>query len=84
VADLEALSSTYEAAMAAVRDDPDNGEKRMVAARAGQALADARVEQRLADIAAGVRAAHTNVRADEVHRDDGTIGYRDTAPEGGK
>lgn len=44
--DLQALSSTYEAAVSAVREDPDDDTKRAAMAEAGQALAEARQRSR--------------------------------------
>lgn len=46
MADLEALISTYEDAVAAVQEDPDDDAKRAAMTKAGQRLADARQQSR--------------------------------------
>lgn len=49
MADLEALASKYETALAAHQDNPDDEKKRAAADKASQALQDAREEQRIAE-----------------------------------
>jgi hypothetical protein len=81
--DIDKLATAYEDALQAHRDDPDNAKKHQASVTAAEKLATARREQREADIAAGTRSAGVGVRADEVRRDDGTIGYRDEPAGGG-
>lgn len=76
--DIDVLTARYEEALEAHREDPDDAKKHKASVTAAEKLADARRKQREADIAAGTRSAGVGVRADEVRRDDGTIGYRDT------
>jgi hypothetical protein len=75
--DIDRLTTAYEQALEATRDDPDDAEKHKASVDAAEKLASARQKQRLADIEAGVRSAGVGVRADVRRDDDGRIGYRD-------
>ena len=76
--DIGKLAAAYEDALQAHWDNPGDEKLHAKSAAAAEKLAAARREQREVDIADGVRSAGVGVRADEVRRDDGTIGYRDT------
>lgn len=75
--DVGKLAQAYERALKAHWADPQDEGKHRASVAAAEKLATARREQREADVAAGVRGDGVGVRADEVRRDDGTIGYRD-------
>lgn len=76
--DIGKLTAAYEKELQEHWDSPGDEELHQASARAAEKLAAARREQREADIGAGIRGEGVGVRADEVRRDDGTIGYRDT------
>lgn len=76
--DIAKLAAAYEDALAAHSKDPNDARKHKASVVAAEKLATARREQREADVAAGVRGPGVGISADEIHRDNGTIGYRDT------